>query len=49
MMLFFSGMSSPEYIEKYNKYQADYIRRLKAKYFSKRSFNGGKWNNILHW
>ncbi|KMZ68697.1 hypothetical protein ZOSMA_230G00180 [Zostera marina] len=33
-------MSSPEYIEKYNKYQADYIRRLKAKYFSKRSFNG---------
>ncbi|ERN05817.1 hypothetical protein AMTR_s00006p00259330 [Amborella trichopoda] len=30
-----------EYIEKYNKYEADYVRRLKAKYFSRKAFNGG--------
>uniref|UniRef100_A0A1D1YFW3 Protoheme IX farnesyltransferase, mitochondrial n=1 Tax=Anthurium amnicola TaxID=1678845 RepID=A0A1D1YFW3_9ARAE len=29
------------YIEKYNRYQAEYARRLKAKYFSKKAFNGG--------
>ncbi|KAK1316539.1 hypothetical protein QJS10_CPA05g01968 [Acorus calamus] len=27
-------------MEKYNKYQHDYVRRLKAKYFSKKAWNG---------
>lgn len=30
-----------EYTEKYNKYEAEYVRRVKAKYFSKKSLYGG--------
>ncbi|CAA6661501.1 unnamed protein product [Spirodela intermedia] len=30
-----------EYKDKYSRYQAAYVRRLKAKYFSKKAFDGG--------
>ncbi|GLJ43409.1 hypothetical protein SUGI_0901970 [Cryptomeria japonica] len=30
-----------EYKEKYNRYEADYVRRVNAKYFSKNTLNGG--------
>ncbi|XP_068638910.1 uncharacterized protein [Aristolochia californica] len=28
-------------VAKYNKYHADYVRRIEAKYFSRKAFNGG--------
>ncbi|KAJ4959982.1 hypothetical protein NE237_019892 [Protea cynaroides] len=31
----------PDYREKYKKYEADYVRHLKAKYFSKNNLYGG--------
>lgn len=31
-----------EYRDKYSRYQAAYGRRLKAKYFSKKAFDGGQ-------
>ncbi|XWS47899.1 hypothetical protein CRYUN_Cryun13aG0025500 [Craigia yunnanensis] len=37
----FAVLDNPEYIEKYKKYEADYTRRLMAKYFSKKNFYGG--------
>lgn len=35
-------MNSKEEIEKFKKYEADYTRRLKAKYFSDKTIFGGK-------
>ncbi|OVA10270.1 hypothetical protein BVC80_1245g18 [Macleaya cordata] len=35
------GLESAEYTEKYKKYEADYVRRIKAKYFSKKNLYGG--------
>lgn len=35
-------LETSEYIEKYRKYEADYTRRLKEKYFSKKNIYGGK-------
>ncbi|KAI3884422.1 hypothetical protein MKX03_034762 [Papaver bracteatum] len=32
---------SAEYNEKYKKYESDYVRRIKSKYFSKKNFYGG--------
>lgn len=32
--------ATAEYVEKYRRYQADYLRRIKAKYFSKLAFDG---------
>ncbi|KAI3978060.1 hypothetical protein MKX01_032437 [Papaver californicum] len=32
---------SVEYNEKYKKYESDYVRRIKSKYFSKKNFYGG--------
>ncbi|KAK6250128.1 hypothetical protein SCA6_004133 [Theobroma cacao] len=37
----FKVLDDPEQIEKYKKYEADYTRRLMAKYFSKKNFYGG--------
>ncbi|EOY22191.1 hypothetical protein QUC31_007607 [Theobroma cacao] len=37
----FAVLDDPEQIEKYKKYEADYTRRLMAKYFSKKNFYGG--------
>lgn len=37
----FAVLDTPESIEKYKKYEADYTRRLLAKYFSKKNFYGG--------
>ncbi|XP_042476468.1 uncharacterized protein LOC122058080 isoform X2 [Macadamia integrifolia] len=37
----FLDSDTPDYTEKYNKYEADYVRRLKAKYFSKKDLYGG--------
>lgn len=34
-------LETSEYIEKYRKYEADYTRRLKEKYFSKKNIYGG--------
>ncbi|KAH9297366.1 hypothetical protein KI387_029048, partial [Taxus chinensis] len=34
-------MDAAEYKEKYNRYEADYARRVNSKYFSKNSLNGG--------
>ncbi|TYH40052.1 hypothetical protein ES332_D12G219800v1 [Gossypium tomentosum] len=34
-------LDNPENIEKYKKFEADYARRLVAKYFSKNNFYGG--------
>ncbi|XP_042476469.1 uncharacterized protein LOC122058080 isoform X3 [Macadamia integrifolia] len=39
--LFSLDSDTPDYTEKYNKYEADYVRRLKAKYFSKKDLYGG--------
>ncbi|MCL7034834.1 hypothetical protein MKW94_027367 [Papaver nudicaule] len=32
---------SAEYSEKYKKYESDYVRRLRSKYFSKKNLYGG--------
>ncbi|MBA0805831.1 hypothetical protein Gohar_005320 [Gossypium harknessii] len=37
----FAVLDNPENIEKYKKFEADYTRRLMAKYFSKKNFYGG--------
>ncbi|XP_021287274.1 uncharacterized protein LOC110418779 [Herrania umbratica] len=37
----FAVLDDPEQIEKYKNYEADYTRRLMAKYFSKKNFYGG--------
>ncbi|GMJ00059.1 hypothetical protein HRI_003675100 [Hibiscus trionum] len=37
----FAVLDNPENIEKYKKFEADYTRRLMAKYFSKQNFYGG--------
>ncbi|KAK8265940.1 hypothetical protein V6Z12_D12G211400 [Gossypium hirsutum] len=37
----FAVLDNPENIEKYKKFEADYARRLMAKYFSKNNFYGG--------
>ncbi|CAK9147889.1 unnamed protein product [Ilex paraguariensis] len=37
----FKDMNSKEYIGKFKKYEADYTRRLKAKYFSDKNIYGG--------
>ncbi|MBA0863690.1 hypothetical protein Goshw_024450, partial [Gossypium schwendimanii] len=37
----FAVLDNPENIEKYKKFEADYTRRLMAKYFSKNNFYGG--------
>ncbi|XP_044465296.1 uncharacterized protein LOC123195574 [Mangifera indica] len=37
----FQVLNSIDYIEKYQKYEADYNRRLMAKYFSKKNLYGG--------
>ncbi|KAL4363617.1 hypothetical protein GQ457_04G036240 [Hibiscus cannabinus] len=37
----FAILDDPEHIEKYKKYEADYTRRLLAKYFSNKNFYGG--------
>ncbi|KAK6276072.1 hypothetical protein POUND7_005781 [Theobroma cacao] len=37
----FAVLDDPGQIEKYKKYEADYTRRLMAKYFSKKNFYGG--------
>ncbi|KAK0586591.1 hypothetical protein LWI29_009266 [Acer saccharum] len=34
-------LESKEYVEKFEKYEADYTRRLMSKYFSKNNVNGG--------
>ncbi|KAK3026851.1 hypothetical protein RJ639_042351 [Escallonia herrerae] len=34
-------MDSKEYIERFKKYEAEYTRRLKAKYFSDKDIYGG--------
>ncbi|XP_042476467.1 uncharacterized protein LOC122058080 isoform X1 [Macadamia integrifolia] len=39
--LYSCDSDTPDYTEKYNKYEADYVRRLKAKYFSKKDLYGG--------
>ncbi|KAL4383614.1 hypothetical protein GQ457_15G006370 [Hibiscus cannabinus] len=41
IMNHFAVLDSPENIEKYKKIEADYTRRLMAKYFSKQNFYGG--------
>ncbi|KAE8699930.1 putative GTPase IMAP family member 1 [Hibiscus syriacus] len=38
---YFAILDDPEHNEKYQKYEADYTRRLLAKYFSKKNFYGG--------
>lgn len=35
-------MNSEEYTKRFNKYEADYTRRLMAKYFSDKDIYGGK-------
>lgn len=35
-------MNSGEYIKRFSKYEADYTRRLMAKYFSDKDIYGGK-------
>lgn len=42
MFLLHRDSDIADYIAKYNKYEADYVRRIKAKYFSKNAMNGGK-------
>lgn len=42
MFLFPRDSDIADYVEKYNKYEADYVRRIKAKYFSKNAMNGGE-------
>ncbi|KAH7519098.1 hypothetical protein ACOSP7_026057 [Xanthoceras sorbifolium] len=37
----FQVLESKEYIEKFQKYEADYTRRLLSKYFSKNDVHGG--------
>ncbi|KAJ4713270.1 tRNA(Ile2) 2-agmatinylcytidine synthetase TiaS (tRNA(Ile2)-agm2C synthetase) like [Melia azedarach] len=37
----FQVLKSEDYIEKYQKYEANYTRRLMAKYFSKNNIYGG--------
>ncbi|KAJ4839136.1 hypothetical protein Tsubulata_040338 [Turnera subulata] len=37
----FEILDSPEYIDKYKRYEAEYTRRLMAKYFSKKNLYGG--------
>ncbi|XP_043699319.1 uncharacterized protein LOC122650083 [Telopea speciosissima] len=37
----FFDSDTPDYTEKYNKYEADFVCRLKAKYFSKKDLYGG--------
>lgn len=37
----FDALDSEDYVEKYQKYEADYTRRLMAKYFSKKNIYGG--------
>ncbi|KAF6169096.1 hypothetical protein GIB67_038593 [Kingdonia uniflora] len=34
-------LNAADHTEKYKKYEADYVRRLKAKYFSKKDLYGG--------
>ncbi|XP_028116410.1 uncharacterized protein LOC114314149 isoform X3 [Camellia sinensis] len=38
----YADMNSKEYIEKLNKYEADHICRVMAKYFSDKDIYGGK-------
>eukprot|EP00252_Welwitschia_mirabilis_P005655 TRINITY_DN1616_c0_g1_i1.p1 TRINITY_DN1616_c0_g1~~TRINITY_DN1616_c0_g1_i1.p1 ORF type:complete len:111 (-),score=27.95 TRINITY_DN1616_c0_g1_i1:410-742(-) len=33
-------LDGAEYVERYNKYEAEYVRRLKSKYFSNKTFSG---------
>ncbi|KAJ4972856.1 hypothetical protein NE237_006030 [Protea cynaroides] len=37
----FLASDTPNYTEKYKKYEADYVRWLKAKYFSRKNLYGG--------
>nr|DAD35154.1 TPA_asm: hypothetical protein HUJ06_005794 [Nelumbo nucifera] len=37
----FQDTDTDDYIEKCNTYEAEYARRLKAKYFSKKNLYGG--------
>lgn len=48
MFLFPRDSDIADYVEKYNKYEADYVRRIKAKYFSKNAMNGGE-QPLLSW
>ncbi|XP_057951421.1 uncharacterized protein LOC131146104 isoform X6 [Malania oleifera] len=34
-------LDNADHVEKYNKYEADYVRRLQAKYFSRKNLYGG--------
>ncbi|XP_057951419.1 uncharacterized protein LOC131146104 isoform X4 [Malania oleifera] len=37
----FQELDNADHVEKYNKYEADYVRRLQAKYFSRKNLYGG--------
>lgn len=40
LMNLFQDSDFADNMAKYNKYEADYVRRIKAKYFSKKALNG---------